>query len=276
MSRDPMVPGIFKVSDHRFETGDVFTLELEPLDEQAEVRFEPGQFNMIYAPAVGEVAISLSGGSSEKRRILHTIRAVGSVTRVLRDVSVGAQLGLRGPFGSTWPLREARGRDVLLVAGGVGLAPLRSAFHEILAHREEFGKVALLYGTRTPSDILYQGELRQWTECTDLQVMVTVDRAAVGWDGSVGVAPALISRVSFDPARAYALICGPELMMKFTVNELLARNIPRDRIFVSLERNMKCALGFCGHCQLREKFICRDGPVFPYSAVEGLMKVREL
>jgi NAD(P)H-flavin reductase len=272
-----MTPIPFRVADRRQETADTWTLELEPGNGRALAAFEPGQFSMLYAFGAGEVPISVSGDLREgDGRLVHTIRAVGAVTSALCACEPGDPVGVRGPFGTAWPVADAEGRDVVVVAGGVGLAPLRSAIYRLLADRDRYGKVAILYGSRTPADLLYAGELRSWGHDHDAQVEVTVDGAPGAWRGRVGVVPKLIPRADFDPAGAVALTCGPEVMMRFAARALEERGVPRDRIFVSLERSMHCAIGLCGHCQFREYFICKDGPVFRLDRVEPLLRVREL
>jgi NAD(P)H-flavin reductase len=255
------------------ETAETFTFELGAEDAPP---FAPGQFNMLYLFGIGEVAVSISGDPARRATVVHTTRAVGSVTREMQRLTRGAVLGVRGPFGTGWPLAEAHGKDVVLIAGGIGLAPLRPILYAIAARRREFGRVALLYGARGPQDVLYGRELERWRDRADIAVEVTLDHATRGWAGHVGVVTTLVPRVAFDPANAIALTCGPEIMMRFAAQELAARGVPEERIFVSLERNMKCALGWCGHCQLGPEFVCKDGPVFPYARVKRLLTVREL
>ena len=275
LQADPMVPKIYQVKRTRKETHDTFTLELEPADGSQPPAFAPGQFNMLYAFGVGECAISISGNPEEPQKLLHTIRAVGTVTGALSKLRPGDMLGIRGPFGSCWPMPAALGNDVVFVAGGIGLAPLRPAIYQVLANREKYGKVFLLFGTRTPEDILFRRDLRQWRSRLDMEVLVTVDLAESGWKGNVGVVTALIRRAPFDRFNTTAMICGPEIMMKFTVMELLQRGISPENIYITMERNMKCAIGFCGHCQLGPTFICKDGPVFRYDRLKFWFEQRE-
>jgi NAD(P)H-flavin reductase len=194
----------------------------------------------------------------------------------MRRLKVGDFLGVRGPFGSHWPVEEAAGNDVVIVAGGIGLATLRSALYHVLSQREKYGKVVLLYGTRSPEDILYRRELEQWRARFDLEVYITVDRAMSGWRGNVGVVATLIPKAPFDPHNAVALVCGPEVMMRFTMQELQKCGVRAEDIYVSMERNMKCAIGFCGHCQYGPVFICKDGPVFSYNRIKDLFLIREI
>src|SRR5262245_56173088 len=256
---DSMLPLSWIVERVRQETHDTFTLELRPANGAQELQFLPGQFNMVYVFGVGEVPISISGNPDRRDVLVHTTREVGIVTKAMHQLKQGSTLGVRGPFGSHWPVQEAEGNDVVIVAGGIGLAPLRPVLYYLLSRREKYGKIVLLYGTRTPSDILYRKELEKWRAHFDLEVRVIVDRASNGWRGDVGVVTSLISRASFDSLNSTALICGPEVMMRFTVVELQRCGMRPEDIFVSMERNMKCAVGFCGHCQFGPRFICKDG-----------------
>ena len=266
-------PAPFRVAGRSRETYDTWTLRLEPLSGEPLVA-RPGQFTMLYAFGVGEVPISISGDTDGP--LVHTVRAVGAVSAAICGARRGTALGVRGPFGNAWPTGEAAGGDLLIVAGGIGLAPLRPALYEVLRRRDQYGEVALLYGGRTPRDLLYVRELERWRTRLGLRVDVTVDTADSNWRGKVGVAAKLIASARFDPPRTTALMCGPEIMMHFTAQDLLGRGVGAERIHLSLERNMRCGVGHCGHCQLGPTLICRDGPVYRYSDVRALMKVREL
>ncbi len=269
------LPEPWRIERVRRELSDTFTLELQPTAGGAPLRFLPGQFNMLYAFGLGEVPISISGDPEADGPLVHTIRAVGPVTEAMRRLVPGDVLGVRGPFGSCWPVSgpAAEGCDLVIVAGGVGLAPLRPAILHVLRHRQRFGQVCIFYGARTPADILYRHELRRWRGQFDLLVDVTVDRATQDWAGRVGVVPRLVEGGGYDPQHTLALVCGPEIMMRHTARALLARGVRRERIHVSMERNMKCAVGLCGHCQFGPHFVCRDGPVFRFDAIEALMTV---
>ena len=271
--KDPMTPGVARVARRQQETHDVWTLELE--SEDGAIGFEPGQFNMLYVLGVGEVPISVSG-DPDKPGLIHTIRGVGAVSDALIALEPGDQLGLRGPFGTSWPVDEAAGKDVVIMAGGIGLAPLRPILYRIFADREKFGRVSLFYGTRSPGDILYGGELDLWARDQMTHIGVTVDHAAADWTGPVGVVTTLVAPDLFDPANAVAFICGPEVMMRFSVNALMDAGMPASAIHVSMERNMKCAIGHCGHCQFNRTFICKDGPVFRYADLHDILSVREI
>ena len=273
---DPMAPSPFRVQGVRKETYDTFTLELLPANGATGFAFAPGQFNMVYVSGVGEVPISISGDPAKPRTLIHTVRSVGTVTKKICQPQAGSVLGVRGPFGSSWPVEQAVGSDVVIVCGGIGLAPLRPALYHVMANRGKYGRVALLYGARTPEDLLYKTELPKWRGQFDLQVEVTVDSATGGWRGNVGVVTTLIPPARFDPENTVAMVCGPEVMMRFTLLELERRGVPTENTFVSMERNMKCAVGFCGHCQFGPTFICKDGPVFRFDQIQPFFVTREI
>jgi NAD(P)H-flavin reductase len=272
----PMVPEPWRIQRVRRETHDTFTVEMEAANGRRQLPFGPGQFNMLYVFGAGEVPISISGDPSKPEKIVHTTRAVGVVTEAMAKLRRGDVVGLRGPFGSCWPAEEVEGSDVVVVAGGIGLAPLRPALYRVFSRRPQYGRVALLYGARTPSDILYPRELEEWRGRFDLEVQVTVDQAGTAWLGNVGVVTQFISRAAFDAASTAAMVCGPEIMMRFTVAELAKRGVAAENIFISMERNMKCAVGFCGHCQFGPTFMCKDGPVFRYDRVQPFLRLREV
>lgn len=274
---DPMLPVPWRVADRWDETRDVFSLRLEPQQGQTPFRFHAGQFNMLYAFGAGESAISIScDPTAEYGGLVHTIREVGAVTSAFSRLKPGDSVGLRGPFGNPWPMEEVKGRDLLFIAGGVGLAPLRPAILQTLANREDYGRIEILVGARNPADALYSEQLNEWGSLEDVECHVTVDRAEEGWTGSVGVVTKLIPMANLNPANTVALICGPEIMMRYTAIELRKFGVTDDRIFVTMERNMKCALGFCGHCQFGPEFICKDGPVFRFDRIAFWFGQREV
>jgi NAD(P)H-flavin reductase len=264
-----MAPRPFRVASRRADTADTWTLTFEPCGGDLPA-VEPGQFVMVYAFGIGEVPISVSGPGE----LALTVRAVGAVTRAVCAAKPGAVLGLRGPFGNSWPVDAAAGGDVVVVAGGIGLAPLRPVVLRALERRDGFGTVNVLYGARTPGDLLYTTELHGWRERAEVDVIV--DSAGSDWMGRVGVVTKLVAGARFRPELATAFVCGPEAMMYFTVEALLARGVARERIFVSLERHMDCGVGLCGHCQLGPTLICRDGPVYSYADVARWLEVRQL
>lgn len=273
---EPMLPRRFRIVEKTQETDDTWTLSLEAIDTDTTLATRPGQFNMVYAFGAGEVPISISGDPGRTDRLVHTVRAVGATTEAICAAERDHTLGIRGPFGSSWPLADARGLDVLVIAGGIGLAPLRPVLYELMAHRSEYGRALLLYGGREPDQLLFREELERWRSRSDLEVHVTVDIAGVDWRGRVGVVTGLFDHATFEPTRAAAFICGPEVMMRFAVAALMERGVDPKRIHLSIERNMKCAIGHCGHCQFGPEFVCRDGPVFSLERIERLLNTREV
>lgn len=270
-----MLPRVARITRRRRDGPDIWTIEIEP-EERGSAVFAPGQFNMVTAFGVGEVPISMSGDAADPNRLVHTIRAVGPVSTALARLGPGEPVGLRGPFGTGWPMAELAGRDVVIVAGGLGLAPLRPALYRLLAERARYGQIVLLCGARSPGDIPFRRELESWRRRLDIDIEVTVDHAAVDWHGHVGVVTTLIPRAAFDPLHATALVCGPEIMMRFAIAALGDAGLADDAIYLSMERNMKCAVGFCGHCQFGTVFVCRDGPVFRYDRIKGLLAMKEI
>lgn len=260
----PEVPGIA-----------TYELEFEESSVRNRYRFLPGQFNMLYLPGIGEAAISISSDPDRPDRLLHTVRVVGNVTRALSRLHVGDRLLLRGPFGSAWPMDACRGCDLVIAGGGVGLAPLRPILYHVANHRADFGKVALLYGARTPPDLLYTDEYDAW-RAAGIDVQITVDLGDDAWQGEIGVVPALFYRLRIAAPQTRILTCGPEIMMRFVIFEALARKVPARHIFLTLERNMNCALGFCGHCQLGPAFVCKNGPVFTYEQMAPYLDIEDL
>lgn len=271
----PMAPRPFRVVDRRLDTVDTVTLGLEALDGEP-LGFAAGQFTMLSAFGVGEVPISISGDPADPTVLRHTVRDVGGVTRAVARSQRGDVLGVRGPFGTGWEVSRGEGGDVVLVAGGIGLAPLRPAVLELMARRDRYGRVVLLYGARTPADVLFEAELDAWRERSGVDVVVTVDYGQPGWTGRVGLVTALIARAGFEPSRTLALSCGPEVMMRYAASALVDRGVAADRVRLSMERNMVCGVGLCGHCQLREIFTCVDGPVLGYDRLRPLMELREV
>jgi NAD(P)H-flavin reductase len=231
---------------------------------------------MLYVPGVGELPISISGDPEEHGRLVYTVRSVGKATHALVTRDTGEFIGVRGPFGTSWPMMEARGKDVLIVAGGIGLAPLRPAIYHILRHRGDYRRLMVLYGARSPRDQLYRKQLAAWAYLPDTQILTTVDYGGLSWRGYVGVVTTLFRYVRLLPDRTVAMICGPEIMMRYVVHELSSRGMAAPDIYLSMERNMKCGVGFCGHCQLGPYFACKDGPVFPLDKMQGWMDKYEL
>ncbi len=270
----PMVPESYAVVARRKDTDDVVTLELEAASGEP-FEFLPGQFTMLSAGGRGEVPISISGDPDDSRRLVHTVRAVGLATAAICAAEPGDTLGVRGPFGSPWPLHQAEGADVVIAAGGIGLPPLRPAVLRMLAHRERYGRLVLLYGARTPDQLLFTDELRAW-EARGVEVLSTVDAAGPEWLGHVGVVTRLIGRARLDAGGTVVMSCGPEVMLRFLISALADEGVPGEQMYVSMERNMQCGIGHCGHCQLGPTLVCRDGPVYRWSELAPWLAIREL
>ncbi|MDI3465849.1 MAG: Sulfhydrogenase subunit gamma [Nitrospira sp.] len=251
------------------EAEDINTYRLRFVDEQArrQFRFKAGQFNMVYLFGVGEVAISIVSDPDEPALLDHTIRAVGRITKAIADLRTGDVLGIRGPFGQGWPLEEARGRNMVIVTGGLGCAPVVGAIEYILRRRTQYGSVTILHGVKTPQDLLYRERFDAWRRFPDTEVLLTSDQPDKSWSYHIGVVTELFELVSIDPPKSIVLMCGPEIMMRLGVPILIRRGIPATAIYVSLERHMECGIGLCGHCQMGPYFLCKDGPVMRYDRV---------
>ncbi len=258
------------------EISGVSTYELRFIDkaDRDEYRFEAGQFNMLYLPGYGEAAISISSDAAEPQTIGHTVRFVGNVTKAISQLRPGQVVGLRGPFGRPWPLKQLEGKDLFIACGGIGLPPLRPVLYHVIRNRSKFGKVTLLYGARTPNELMYTAEYETWKQA-NISVEVTVDRGDSGYTGRVGVVPMWFYHFRIDPKSSAVLTCGPEIMIRYVIFEAMARRVPLDDIYVSMERNMKCGQGSCGHCQIGPYFVCKDGPVFPFTMLQPYFNVEE-
>jgi NAD(P)H-flavin reductase len=270
----PMVPEPFVVRSKRQDTRDTWTLELTSVADDAGLHFAPGQFTMIEAGGSGEVPISISGDPGEPDVLVHTVRSVGLATQAICKAQPGQVLGVRGPFGNSWPVELLEGRDVVVAAGGIGLAPLRPAILAMIANRERYGRLVLLYGARTASQMLYVDELERWRE-EGFEVHATVDSAGPEWLGHVGVVTRLIGRARLTASFA-GLTCGPEIMMRLTALALADFGIDGEQLYVSTERNMQCGIGHCGHCQLGPWLLCRDGPVFDWQTLAHWLQLRDV
>ena len=272
---NPYLPRAMTIRSAVRESSDTTSFELDA-SAGGGLSFSPGQFNMVYVHGVGEVPISISGDPATPERLLHTVRAVGAVTRVMDRLDAGQTLGVRGPYGRGWPLEAARGTDVVFVAGGLGLAPLRGAILGVLGRRDEYGRVIILYGARTPADMIFKDDLARWRGRFDCTVEAIVDRADRSWRGKVGVVTRLIQEASLDEETTTAMICGPEVMMRFCARELVRRGVGPSNVYVSMERSMKCGVALCGHCQWGPGFVCKDGPVYTFAEAERLLAIREV
>ena len=257
------MPSRYRVVDRKPETFDITTLWLEPVDEPIDA-FKAGQFNMLTVFGVGEIAISISSAPGAPGAIEHTVRDVGAVSHALSSSKIGDVVGVRGPFGTDWGLESLEGVNVVVVVGGIGLAPLRGAMRHLAENISPSRRVALRVGARLPDQIVFPEEIARWGE-TGIDVKVTVDVADSGWTGNVGVVTQILTELPFDGSDAVALVCGPEIMMRFSARSLIDLGVKPERIRVSLERNMQCGIALCGHCQLGPYLLCRDGPVVPYA-----------
>ncbi|HXJ86252.1 MAG TPA: FAD/NAD(P)-binding protein [Candidatus Binatia bacterium] len=276
VTTNAMIPQSYLIRDVAKETYDTFTLKLVPDEGSNHTRFQPGQFSMLWVFGVGELPISISGDPGEHDRLVYTVRSVGQATNALVTRTVGEAIGVRGPYGNGWPVQAARGHDVIVVAGGIGLAPLRPVIYEVLNHRKDYGRLVILYGARSPRDLLYRKELATWSRQKETQVLTSVDYGGMSWRGHVGVVTTLFKYARLKPARSVAMVCGPEIMMRFVTRELENYGLSRNDIYLSMERNMKCGIGFCGHCQFGPHFLCKEGPVFPYEQLRPLLEKYEL
>ena len=276
MISDPMTTHPVMIRKIIWENDDTFTLTLD-LDGIGEgYRFLPGQFNMVYVYGTGEAAVSISSDPARSGTLDHTIHRVGLVTTALAQKKRGDLIGIRGPFGSSWPIEVSKGKDVCIASGGIGLAPLRPVIYTMLKNRNAYGRIIVLYGGRSPLDLLYRVELEKWANDFEVEVLVTVDRGDSSWKGHIGVVTSLFQYIKLDARETIAYVCGPEIMMKYTIDELERRGVPPEQMYMSMERNMKCAVGFCGHCQYGPTFICKEGPVYPVPRVRPLLERKEL
>lgn len=274
---EPMLPYWAEIVKIKPEAPGILTYWMRFLDEDLRKRysFKPGQFNMLSVPGFGEAAISISSDPEKNELIAHTIRMVGNVTQAIGRLKVGDVIGVRGPFGTYWPLEEHKGKDIVITAGGIGLPPIRPAIYYMMHHRQDYGRIIILYGARTPRDLQFIDEHEEWQKA-GLELMVTVDVGDETWTGPVGVVPILFYHLRVNPQNSVIFTCGPEIMLRFVVYEALARRISEKSIYVSMERNMKCGMGFCGHCQIGPYFVCKDGPVFRFDMLQPYYNVEEL
>ena len=274
MSNNPLLPQEAKIEKIKWETYDTFTFRVSFADSalKASYRYSPGQFNMVSLFGLGEAPISISSEPYRAGSFDHTIRAVGSVTKFFSRMKEGQEIGIRGPYGSSWPVEEAKGKNVLVVAGGIGLAPLRPFIMQVFHDRSAYKHFQILYGARTPGDMLYTDEFPEWRKQPDTTFLLSADAVPEGekWEHQVGVVTTLFDRLDVPTLNTVVLTCGPEIMMKFVVLGLLKKGFVPKQIYLSLERRMKCGVALCGHCQLGHRYVCKDGPVFTYDQVEGI------
>ena len=273
---NPYLPKEAVIIERVQESHTIFTLRLEFTDPviQEQYSFQPGQFNMVYLYGVGEVPISIVSDPERETLYDHTIRVVGRVTRGLAELKQGDRVGIRGPFGRGWPLKEAEGRDIMIVTGGLGCAPVVAVIGYVLRRRERYGRLVIMQGVKHADDLLWQQRYEQWAKMPNTEVIVAADKGGKSWPWSIGRVTDLFDRVHIEPQRSIAMMCGPEGMMAAAVNELSVRGMPERAMYLSMERNMQCAVGHCGHCQYGGKFVCKDGPVFSFEEIKPLFGVR--
>jgi len=269
------VPELYRVAAANRELPDLATIDIVPVSGDRPA-FEAGQFNMLYVFGVGEIAISMSGDPTQDGAFVHTVRNVGLVSGAVTKLAPGDTIGVRGPFGKGWPVKEAEGSDIVILTSGLGLAPVRPAIYQILANRERYGRIAILVGYHSPSDIFFRSDLELWRQRLDVNIEVTVSHAGSGWRGNAGAVHALIPRVSFDPKETVAMLCASEVKMRYMAAALCDMGVSASKIFFTMERNMKCAAGLCGRCQFGPDFICKDGPVMTYERIEKILAIREV
>ncbi len=265
----PYLPYPAEIVEKRLESRGVYTFRLRFLDEvrHKNYDFRPGQFNMLYIFGVGEVAISIVSDPEIGETLDHTVRIVGNVTEALNRLDVGDVIGIRGPYGSAWPLEAAKGKDVIILTGGLGCAPVVSVINYITARRDDYGALKIFHGVKTPKDLLYRERIRAWQKDARTEVYLTVDHPDHAWQYSVGIVTNLFTQIQLDLSNSIVMMCGPGIMMHHAVRDLCSRGMRMDQLYVSLERNMKCALGFCGHCQMGPNFLCKEGPIFRYDRI---------
>lgn len=253
------------------ESPTIFTLKTRFIDpDHHPVTFLPGQFNMLYLYGVGSVAISISSDKSDKSCLSHTIRAVGHVTKALQALQAGDYIGIRGPYGQGWPLERARGKDIIIVTGGLGCAPTVSVINYILARRKQFGALKILQGVKHSDDFIFKKQYAEWQQSMDTEVYIAANLAGPHWPWGVGYVTDMIQTLALDPEKTLAMMCGPEMMMHAAINALVKKGMEEDSIYLSMERNMACGIGHCGHCQYGGLFVCKDGPIFPYPTIKAL------
>ncbi len=260
------------------ETRHIYTFRFRFQDEHLRhtFRFQPGQFNMLYAFGAGEIPISIVSDPTDPEFLDHTIRIVGKVTDALANLEKGDVVGLRGPYGSWWPLEQSQGKDIIIVTGGLGCAPVVSVINYIIKRRDSYGSLKILHGIKTPKDLLYRERFRAWRKVPNTEVYLTADQPDRQWKYNVGVVTNLFSQIRINFQNSVVMMCGPEMMMRYAVRGLLTQGMPADQIYLSLERNMKCAVGFCGHCQFGPMFICKEGPVVCYRRIQDWFDKKEI
>lgn len=269
---DPYLPHIAEIRARRQESSTIFTIDTSFIEksQQQSFSFHPGQFNMLYLYGVGEVAISISSDPKQRSYLSHTIRAVGRVTKALRMLREGECIGIRGPYGNGWPLEESHGKDIVIVTGGLGCAPTVSVINYILARRKQYGALKILQGVKHSDDLIFRKQYAIWQKTPNTEIYIAADQAGPKWPWAVGYVTDMIQLLTLDPNKTVVMMCGPEGMMHAAISALIKKGIAEEAIYLSMERNMECGLGHCGHCQYGGLFICKDGPIFAYPRIKAL------
>lgn len=274
LSSDPGLPKLAQIDAYIKESPTIFTLQTRLINPEQNFSFHPGQFNMLYLYGIGEVPISISSDPDDLPLLGHTIRAVGRVTRAMQHLKEGDHIGIRGPYGRGWPVDKARNKQVLIVTGGLGCAPTVSVINYILSRRKHFGRLTILQGVKHSDDLIWRKQYEMWQQLPDTEVFIAADKPGKHWPWHAGLVTELIEQVSIDINNTIVLMCGPEKMMLAAVGALAKKNVPESAIYLSIERNMACAIGHCGHCQYGGLFVCKDGPVFAYPEIKPLFTVK--
>jgi NAD(P)H-flavin reductase len=271
-----LIPFEAEILSRKKEASGIYTFRIKILNShiRRNFQFQPGQFNMIYLFGAGEIPISIVSDPDDPELLDHTVRVVGGVSEKMSRMKKGDRLGLRGPFGSAWPLRHSEGKDLVLITGGLGCAPVVSVIQYVMKRRKKYKSLKILHGIKAPGDLLYRERIAKWEKIPDTEVFITVDRPDRRWKGHVGLVTRLFEKVRLDPENGVVLMCGPEVMMRFAVKELRHIGFKEQDLYLSLERNMKCAVGICGHCQLGPTFVCREGPVFSYDRIRHWFSIK--
>ncbi len=267
---DPLIPVVAIVDKIRADTSDVKTFQVKQIQGGLPFTFKPGQCAMLSVPPVGEAIFSITSSPTQQDYLEFSIKNVGKVTACLHQLEEGTELGIRGPYGNNFPTEDFKNKDLLFIAGGIGLAPLRSVINYVLAHRPDYGKIDIVYGARSPEDFVHRKDLAQnWVEAAGTAVHLTVDQQFPGWDGHVGFVPQYIKDLNFTPDKV-VLVCGPPIMIKFVLEVLEQLGFTPKQIYTTLELKMKCGIGKCGRCNIGDKYVCKDGPVFRCDQLEKL------
>lgn len=271
MINQPYLPHEAEIIERIQESSTVFTFRLRFIDQflHAQFRFQPGQFNMVYLYGVGEVPISIVSDPGNDKFFDHTIRVVGRVTKGLEKLTIGDRVGIRGPYGRGWPLSYAKKKNIIIITGGLGCAPVVSVINYILARRSQYGNLKILQGLKHSDDFIFHQQYEAWGKMPNTEVLIAADRAEKNWPWYSGRVTDMLADIVI-LSETVVMLCGPEIMMHVAIKELVKNGLPEENIFLSMERNMECAVGHCGHCQYGGLFVCKDGPVFAYPVIKNL------